>query len=233
VGTAALTLWNVLGDTYHRLGFDPLADKAFRAMVLARVIEPTSKADTVRVLDEIGAPAPTVKTLFRALARCQQREYRGKLAAACLAHATADGALGLILYDVTTLHFEAEKEDSLRKVGMSKERRVDPQVQVGLLVDRSGFPLEVHCVGGCSGSTPTACRGWGTVPCRAGHGGSPRTSARGSSPWSSRIRPAGRCGRPKGSWKPATRPAPRCGRWTASWRPPAPRASTLAAVRCA
>jgi hypothetical protein len=155
VGTAALTLWNVLGDAYTRLGFDALADEAFRAMTLARVIEPTSKADTVRVLDEIGAPAPTVRTLFRALARCEQRDYRGKLAGACLAHASGDGALGLILYDVTTLHFEAENEDTLRKVGMSKERRVDPQVQVGLLVDRSGFPLEVHCFEGNTAETST------------------------------------------------------------------------------
>jgi hypothetical protein len=76
VGTAALTLWNVLGDAYARLGFDTLADEAFRAMTLARVIEPTSKADTVRVLTEIGAPAPGVRTLFRALARCEQRDYR-------------------------------------------------------------------------------------------------------------------------------------------------------------
>ena len=155
VGTAALTLWNVLADAYHRLGFDTLAHDAFRAMVLARVIEPTSKADAVRVLEEIGAPAPTVRTLFRALARCEQRDYRGKLAAACLAHTTRDGALSLILYDVTTLHFEAENEDSLRKVGMSKERRVDPQVQVGLLVDRSGFPLEVHCFEGNTAETST------------------------------------------------------------------------------
>jgi hypothetical protein len=155
VNTAALTLWNVLGDAYARLGFDTIADKAFRAMTLARVIEPTSKADTIRVLTEIGAPLPGLRTLFRALARCQQRDYRAELAGACLAHATRGGALSLILYDVTTLHFEAENEDSLRKVGMSKERRVDPQVQVGLLVDRSGFPLEVHCFEGNTAETST------------------------------------------------------------------------------
>lgn len=55
VGTAALTLWNLLVDAYVRLGFDTVADEVFRALVLARVIEPTSKADTVRVLEEIGA----------------------------------------------------------------------------------------------------------------------------------------------------------------------------------
>jgi Transposase DDE domain len=61
----------------------------------------------------------------------------------------------LVLYDVTTLYFEAENEDALRKVGMSKERRVDPQIQVGLLVDPSGFPLEVSCFEGNTAETTT------------------------------------------------------------------------------
>lgn len=43
----------------------------------------------------------------------------------------------------------------LRKVGMSKEHRVDPQVQVGLLVDPGGFPLEVHLFEGNKGETKT------------------------------------------------------------------------------
>jgi pentatricopeptide repeat protein len=65
VGTSALMLWNVLIDAYARLGFDTVADEAFRAMVCARVIEPTSKADTVRVLKQIGAPAPAVQRDYR------------------------------------------------------------------------------------------------------------------------------------------------------------------------
>lgn len=63
----------------------------------------------------------------------------------CFTHAASHGDMSLCLYDVTTLHFEAEKEDNLRKVGYSKERRVDPQIIVGLLVDRGGFPLEIGC----------------------------------------------------------------------------------------
>jgi hypothetical protein len=60
-----------------------------------------------------------------------------------------------VLYDVTTLHFEIDVEDDLRRVGMSKERRVDPQIQVGLLVDPSGFPLEGHCFEGNKAETLT------------------------------------------------------------------------------
>jgi transposase len=56
---------------------------------------------------------------------------------------------------VTTLYFEAENEDTLRKVGYSKERRVDPQIVVGLLVDRNGFPLEIGCFEGDTAETLT------------------------------------------------------------------------------
>lgn len=76
---------------------------------------------------------------------------------ACFEHVWSErgGDVSLLLYDVTTLYFEAEKEDTLRKVGFSKERRVDPQIVVGLLVDRSGFPLEIACFEGDKPETRT------------------------------------------------------------------------------
>ena len=60
-----------------------------------------------------------------------------------------------MLYDVTTLHFERPGEAELRRVGMSKEHRVDPQVQVALLVDPGGFPLEMHVFEGNKAETTT------------------------------------------------------------------------------
>ena len=53
------------------------------------------------------------------------------------------------------LYFEAEKEGDLRKVGYSKERRVDPRVVVGLLVDRRGFTLGIGCYEGNKAETLT------------------------------------------------------------------------------
>jgi Transposase DDE domain len=160
VATSSLVLWQVLTDAYARVGFDALGDEGFRAMVLARIVEPTSKAGTVRVLAEIGAPCPSLRTLFRSLQRCQDRDYRDTIAKACTAFsARAGGLAALVMYDCTTLHFETGDEDAgpggLRKVGMSKEHRVDPQVQVGLLVDPAGFPLEVHLFEGNTAETTT------------------------------------------------------------------------------
>ena len=124
-------------------------------MVLARLIEPSSKAQVPRVLGDLGLEPVSVRTLFRSLGRCGQRGYRESLSGALFEHVTASGGLALCLYDVTTLYFEAEREDDLRRVGYSKDRRVDPQVIVGLLVDRRGFPLRIGCWEGNKAETST------------------------------------------------------------------------------
>jgi len=148
-------LWQVLNHAYARLGFDVLDDDAFAQLVLARVIEPTSKADSLRVLDEIGVPHASLRTMFRTLKRAGAGGYRDQVAAACFTHAATAGDVSLCLHDVTTLYLEADEEDDLRKVGYSKERRVDPQVVLGLLGDRAGFPLEISCFEGNRAETTT------------------------------------------------------------------------------
>jgi len=158
VATSSQLLWQVLTDAYAQLGLEVLADEAFRAMVLARIVEPTSKADSLRVLADLGAPA--LRTLFRSLKRCRDNDYRDRIAKACTAFsATAGGLSALVMYDCTTLHFETSDEDAgphgLRRAGMSKEHRAGPQAQVGLLVDPSGFPLEVHLFEGNTAETTT------------------------------------------------------------------------------
>ena len=51
-------LWTTLISSYWRLGFGVLGDDTFAALVCARLVEPTSKLDTLRVLDDIGIDAP-------------------------------------------------------------------------------------------------------------------------------------------------------------------------------
>jgi hypothetical protein len=153
--TSSGLLYDALAGVYAGLGFDAVGDACFRDLVIARVVEPTSLLDADRVLAEMGRASASLSTRKRTLRRCHQGGYRDQVAAACFAHAAASGDVSLVLYDVTTLYFEAEKEDDLRKVGYSKERRVDPQIVVGLLVDRRGFPLEIGCYEGNRAETST------------------------------------------------------------------------------
>ena len=100
----ARILWQVLTDTYERLGFTALGDETFMKIVLARIVEPTSKIDALRVLDRLGVDRPaSEKTVYRMLARVNTAKYRDKLAQACFAHASREGPLTLIMYDATTL----------------------------------------------------------------------------------------------------------------------------------
>ncbi|XBH23011.1 IS1634 family transposase [Jonesiaceae bacterium BS-20] len=154
-GSASQLLTDVIAGAYNALGFDVLEDDAFFQLVLARLVEPTSKSDSVRVVEELGLQAAHLSTFKRALIRCAQRDYRAVVASKCFDYSLKTSGLSLLLYDVTTLYFEAENEDDLRKVGFSKERRVDPQIVVGLLVDRTGFPLEIHAFPGNKAETQT------------------------------------------------------------------------------
>jgi Transposase DDE domain len=153
--TSSRLLYDVLGGVYDWLGFDVVADRVFRDLVIARIVEPTSKADSGRVLADLGVKAVSYRTIQRHLVQMGPGRYRDLIAERCFGYASDCGGLSLLLYDVTTLYFEAESEDDLRKVGYSKERRVDPQIVVGLLVDRAGFPLEIGCFEGNTAETTT------------------------------------------------------------------------------
>ena len=149
-------LWDALACGYAVLGLEQAAggDEVFRDLVLARIIEPTSKLDSARVLEEAGtAPAsyPTVNRRLRVYAR---DSWRQKLSAACAAHAGL-GPASLVLYDVSTLYFETDAGDGFREPGFSKERRLEPQITIGLLADSGGFPLMVSAFEGNKAETTT------------------------------------------------------------------------------
>lgn len=56
------------------------------------------------------------------------------------------GNIGVMFYDVTTLYFEAGREDDLHKTGFSKEgRHQNPRIILGLLVSLNGYPL-AYCI---------------------------------------------------------------------------------------
>ena len=147
-------LFRVIRLQYQALGFDTLKDPDFVHLCVARMVEPTSKLDSLRVLADLGITGLTKDRLYRCLTRIVTGNYRSVIQHACFAATTAQ-ALTLVLYDVTTLYFETQKEDSYRKSGLSKERRLEPQIVVGLLVDQAGFPLSVHSFEGNTAETKT------------------------------------------------------------------------------
>lgn len=149
-------LWEALCRAYDAVGFPDATgrDEVFRDLVLGRIVEPTSKLDSLRVLDEIGVAAASYPTLNRRLPVFAKESWRRQLAAACAKNA-ALGPASLVLYDVTTLYFETHQGDGFREPGFSKERRLEPQITVGLLTDATGFPLMIEAFEGNKAETHT------------------------------------------------------------------------------
>jgi transposase len=65
------------------------------------------------------------------------------------------GPASLVLYDVSTLYFETDAGDGFREPGFSKERRLEPQITIGMLTDAAGFPLMVEAFEGNTAETTT------------------------------------------------------------------------------
>ena len=102
-------------------------------------------------------PASTRSPTGRSPADCRaiaKASFRAALSAACAGHAGL-GPASLVLYDVTTLYFETDAGDGFREPGFSKERRLEPQITVGLLTDATGFPLAVEAFKGNKAETDT------------------------------------------------------------------------------
>jgi hypothetical protein len=102
-------LVDALSRGYRVLGFDQATagDEAFFQLVLARIIEPVSKLDSLRVLEEAGVTPAPYRTVTRRLRVFAEDSWRQQISAACAAHASL-GPASLVLYDCSTLYFETE-----------------------------------------------------------------------------------------------------------------------------
>jgi len=118
-------LADALEHAYRVLGFEDAAegDEVFRELVLARIIEPASKIDSLRVLEEAGIPAASYRTVKRRLPVYAEESWRQRLSAACATHAKL-GPASLVLYDVSTLYFETDQGDGFREPGFSNYAEV-------------------------------------------------------------------------------------------------------------
>lgn len=156
MGTRMGRLLDAIGAVYRQIGFDAVAgaDEVFEQLVTARIIEPTSKQDAARVLEEAGVQPASYPTVKRRLPGYATDAFRNGLSGACAARAEL-GPSALLLYDVTTLWFETDTGDGFREPGFSKERRLEPQITVGLLTDATGAPLMVDAFEGNRAETRT------------------------------------------------------------------------------
>ena len=137
----------IVGRVFDRVGFGTVGDEVFRRLVLSRLSYPASKAATAEYLRGCFDDDVSLWQIYRYLDRLGSAE-QSKVQDISVKH-TLDvygGTVGVVFYDVTTLYFEADLEDDLRRTGFSKEgRHRNPQIILGLLVSSDGCPL-AYCI---------------------------------------------------------------------------------------
>jgi len=133
----------VLGKLFDEIGFNKITSDLFRHLVIARLAYPVSKLKTSDYLFKYKGVKIDVDKIYRYLDKLssQQKETVQQISYDHTLQILSKN-IGLVFYDVTTLYFEIDDEDDLRKTGFSKEgRHQHPQIVLGLLVSVGGYPL--------------------------------------------------------------------------------------------
>lgn len=133
----------LLGNIFDEIGFGKVKDEIFRELVLARVAFPRSKLKTTEYLLRYKHIDWDEDQIYRYLDKLH-RSQKDDVQQISYAHTRKilNDEIGVVFYDVTTLYFEIDEEDELRKTGFSKEgKHQHPQIVLGLLVSKKGYPL--------------------------------------------------------------------------------------------
>ena len=137
-----LELHRFLNNKARHQGFEYNTNSIMTLLVVERILLPGSKLKAFegkdRYFERFDFSLHDVyRSLshFSAIAKDAQRHINERIVA-CYGRDTS-----IVYYDVTNFYFEIDKEDDLRKRGVSKEKRRDPIVQMGLAMDADGLPL--------------------------------------------------------------------------------------------
>jgi transposase len=132
----------IFGRLFDEIGFGVVPEQLFRDIVVARLVYPTSKLKTVDYLYRYRGKTVSVQSIYRFLDRLNEHYSRQAQEVAYKHSRRILQRIHVVFYDMTSLYFEAEDEDDLRKIGFSKDGKFqNPQIMLGLLVGENGYPI--------------------------------------------------------------------------------------------
>ena len=158
-----------LQKIYHELGLDYICKKIEKKhknkydlseilsmLLYTRVLYPGSKLSSLEDAKRlIGQPSADIHQVYRALSllATEFNEIQADVYRRSLKSGKRDTRV--VYYDLTNYFFEWEEEQGLVQYGHSKEGRPLPIVQMGLFMDKDGFPLAMCIEPGNTAETTT------------------------------------------------------------------------------
>ena len=114
----------------------------FIDLVIVRLIEPDSKVRSLDFISDFFGITHHRSKLYRKLKVISELKDDVESKVINFARKRLNFDFSLVFYDLTTLYFESFKDDELRKNGFSKDNKINqPQIMIGLLVNKDGFPI--------------------------------------------------------------------------------------------
>ena len=132
-----------MNSVFKTIGFDKINDDILKHLVVSRISQPQSKSATVDYLKSHFDEDVKLHKIYRYLDKLNDNQ-KDTIQKISVEHTrkVLGGKIGVVFYDVTTLYFETDYSDNLRKNGFSKDGKHSlPQVVLGLLVSDGGYPL--------------------------------------------------------------------------------------------
>jgi transposase len=136
--------YEFLSNHYKLNGFYSLGNSLLKNLSIMRIIEPTSKIRSIKLLNRYFGIKYTKNTLYKNLPLLNKLKLEVEKIAVSYAKKHLSFDFTLVFFDVTTLYFETFKEDEegFRKPGFSKDNKPNqPQVLVSLVVTSEGYPI--------------------------------------------------------------------------------------------
>lgn len=144
IKSARLTaVQTIINKVYDSIGFNEIKDEELRHLVVGRICQPMSKKATVDYLRRHFKDDVSLQKIYRYMDKLYNTQ-RERVQEISVRHTRQlfGGNIGILFYDVTTLYFETTDKDDIRNNGFSKDgKNANPQVVLGLLVSRGGYPL--------------------------------------------------------------------------------------------
>ena len=137
----------VAGHLYDTLNYNLiLRNKKYstilKDLVLCRISNPTSKLSTSKILNRYYMKEHDMDSIYRAMDEVFENIDKIQSTTFMSTAQLISGGIEVVLFDVTTLHFESTEVDELRKFGYSKNFRFNTtQVVLALATNTDGLPI--------------------------------------------------------------------------------------------
>ena len=135
--------YEFLEKIYDKFNFNKHTENLIKHLVIAQILEPGSKrANTIFLEEKLGIKLHLTNIYEWIVKNDPNLKENIEKETIEIAKKEFGFDFSFVLYDVTTLYFESFKSDDFKKCGFSKDHKHNqPQIVIGLIVTKEGFPV--------------------------------------------------------------------------------------------